>query len=120
MRKNTPKRAAINRKSDVMRKAFIELNPRCWLCETPQTQCHEICQGCNRHEAILHPQNYLAFCPDCHAHVHKATGVWTAERQIALKFLNSSYTLESILECVNSMRVKQAWAEDVKRHLRMK
>lgn len=119
MRKNTPKRAAINRKADELRREFIEQNQQCWICEAWGTQCHEICQGCNRHEAILQPMNYLAVCPRCHEHLHGSPVRWSAERQVALKFLNSSYTLTEIIQCVNSMRIKDVWVDEVKWEMRM-
>jgi len=119
LRKNTPKRAASNRESDKLRKQFLEDNPHCFICGSDEVQCHEICRGCSRAKSLLQPRNYLALCHSCHGIIHERTNWWDTEMQVALKWLNSSWTMEEIVVAVNHLNVRQITVADVKLRMRM-
>ena len=110
MRRNTPKRAKRNREADKLRRAFIEQNMNCWLCGSYGTQCHEICSGGSRVQAIMVEENYMALCPTtCHPLVQG----WPKARQIALAWKMGEYSMQQIITVCNRMLTQQVDENDV-------
>jgi hypothetical protein len=85
MRRNTPKRAAINRAADKWRKEFLSTISRCEYCGKHGNLClHEISRGCHRQKALTAPYAVLAVHhPVCHDAVSRET----IERQLARMYL---------------------------------
>lgn len=99
MKRNTPKRAKLNRETDKLRREFVEHHVNCWVCGVYGTQCHEI--GCHRWESIKHPETYFAACPKCHEQLHNYE-LWPIARQLAYKLTRDPWHFD--LEVVNEIR----------------
>lgn len=113
MKKNTTERAKRNRQADKLRKEFVEQFRNCWVCGTWGTQCHEICQGGSRAEAIHHPENFLAVCHTCHAAIHADKEKWPVAKQIALAWFRGDYQLGHVLAVCNDMLTRQVYESEV-------
>ncbi len=88
MRRNTPKRAAADRRAAPVRRAYLEEFPVCQRpgCHYKATEVHEIARGPARAKAYQYRECWLALCRECHEEMG-GYGVWPLERQLAVKML---------------------------------
>jgi hypothetical protein len=94
VRKNTPKRAAINREADKWRKEFLATISRCEYCGKHGDLClHEIARGSHRSKAITAPYAILAVHPLV---CHEAVGLESVERQLARLYLVDASRLDLV------------------------
>ena len=103
MRRQSLKRAALNRKWGPIRKEFAQSYRNCNCCGGHgQLHCHEITRGFSRDAAISKRCSWLAVCSYCNCEKLTDAALWPLPRQLALKWLYDREHFD--LDCICELR----------------
>jgi hypothetical protein len=120
MRTVSKERAALKRKTDKPRTDYVKESQMCQVCGCCfAVQCHEICRGSSRAEALKHRALWLAVCVECHDDLGDYRE-WPISRQCAQKLLADPLHFD--LQLVNRVRGRADNAidlSDITRHLKL-
>ncbi|MCI0536112.1 MAG: hypothetical protein L0Z50_12880 [Verrucomicrobiales bacterium] len=87
LRRVSQKRAALKRRSDPARRAFVQAAECCMICRrVNHLECHEIARGIGRERSLERPELWLAVCRECHEELGDAKR-WPPARQLAERTL---------------------------------
>ena len=95
LRRKSKKRAALDRKADPWREAFVRTVGQCELCNRDlsyELHCHEISAGtASKRKSLMEPSCILVLCNVTHRHnkpsCHREVQLWPRSKQLALLYL---------------------------------
>lgn len=96
-----PDKPEFNRRDFVIQVGRCQ-NPFCSVRGFP-IHCHELTRGKNRKRSMHVRQVILVLCDLCNAGEFSDSRVWPIERQICLKWLVDKFTLQEIVQAVNTI-----------------
>lgn len=123
LKRRSAKRAALDRKADKWRQAFVRTIGFCELCNRNYSlACHEISSGtASRRKSLMEPACILVLCNAMHRHnrpsCHSVVGLWPRAKQLALLLIRrgGDYDLNRYHEIVAMNKPDQSevdgWVE---------
>jgi len=86
MRSLTKSRQREKRQADKARQVFRDEFPKCWICDDPATDIHEMTPGAGRRRGYQERSAWIRTCRSCHdLKLQPFQGLWTLAGQLAIK-----------------------------------